>query len=102
MIACPLTWKCLMVRFAGNLQLFYRKFVIRDDLAIFSSVIHPISRKDLSMNNRLISAVAVALVSALAGVGITLWLKSNQMIGIVAVSSIVGFFFGLFFKFRLT
>lgn len=53
------------------------------------------------MKARLIQALIVALISAIAGVGVTFWLKSNQMVGIVIASSLMGFFFGLIFKFHL-
>ncbi len=52
------------------------------------------------MRQRLITGFVAGVVAALVGVGISAWLKSDQMVGIVLVTSLIGFFFGLVFKLR--
>ena len=52
------------------------------------------------MKARLIQAGVVALVGAAVGVAVSLQVKSDQMLGIVIASALVGFFFGLAFKIR--
>jgi hypothetical protein len=51
------------------------------------------------MKKRLITAVGTAAIGAAVGVGVTLWMQTGHMAGIVIVTSLVGFFFGLLFKF---
>jgi VIT1/CCC1 family predicted Fe2+/Mn2+ transporter len=49
---------------------------------------------------RLIQAVIAASVAAVVGVGVSIWIKSDQMLGIVIGTALVGFIFGLAFKIR--
>lgn len=53
------------------------------------------------MKQRLITAFVAAAIAAVVGVGISIWIKSDQMPGIVLVTSLIGFLFGLVFKFRV-
>jgi hypothetical protein len=54
-----------------------------------------------NVQQRLLTAGGTAIVAGLAGAGVALWLKSDQMLGIVIVASLIGFFLGLLFKFRI-
>jgi hypothetical protein len=51
------------------------------------------------MNARLTQALIVAAVAGAAGVAV--WRKSDQMLGIVIATAVVGFILGLLFKFRV-
>jgi hypothetical protein len=53
------------------------------------------------MKQKLKTALVVAVLAGIAGAGVAVWQKSEPMTGIVIVivTSIVGFFFGLVFRF---
>jgi hypothetical protein len=53
------------------------------------------------MKKRLLTALGVALVAGIGGAGVALWLESDQMLGIVIVTSLVGCGLGLTFKFSV-
>lgn len=53
------------------------------------------------MKQRLTRGVIVAAVAAVASVGVSVWLKSDQMTGIVLTGSLVGFILGVLFRLRV-
>jgi hypothetical protein len=53
------------------------------------------------MKKRLVQAVAISAIASVAGVGVALWQKPDQMVGIVIGAAVVGFVLGLLFEFHL-
>ena len=53
------------------------------------------------MKQRLPAALSVAVLAGLIGLGVAIWIGSDHLVGIVIVSAVIGFVFGLFFKFRI-
>jgi len=53
------------------------------------------------MQQRLLTGLGVAVVAGIAGAAVALWIKPDQMLGIVIVTSLIGFGLGLAFKFRV-
>jgi hypothetical protein len=54
------------------------------------------------MSNRLARALITSAVAAAVGVGVALWQKPDFCLQIALIASLIGFFFGLVFKFRLS
>jgi hypothetical protein len=53
------------------------------------------------MQQRLLTALGVGLIAGIAGAAVALWIKSDQLLGIVIATTLIGFFLGLVFKFRV-
>ena len=54
------------------------------------------------MKTRLITAVITGFIGTGVGIAVAIWQGlNNHMLGIALVTGLVGFFFGLVFKFRV-